>query len=318
LRFGFLIDRKEFNCSDFSIKTVPDYDEILNRFYESACVSNGWVYGPERKLNKSTNEKTKFKQRGPINCSSFYRMSATHEIMSSLTDEDHLRFLILGYGFLQGLYLTPEGYSYLGRVPYEPGKLNGLLLCGNDYISGMEKVNSFYESSKPEERNQMFASIHWFLIGQSYNFEWDRFDAQYKVLDGIYRLSGVKASFHAGRPVKLAKKYGIILPKWAELDSTGKKSELSKHRNELVHEARYGGHPIGYSYPSENYSLEFTSFNTKLIAAVLGIDMPYLKAEPENRCQWRWDIKTEQGASSGLPKASLILLMQKRATSGNR
>lgn len=291
LRFGFLIDKKEFKCSDFSIVTVPNYDEIVNCFYESACVSNGWVYGPEQELNKSTIEKKKIKQRGPINCSSFHRISATHEINSSNDGDDYQRFLILAYGFLQGLYLTPEGYSYLGRVPYEPGKLNGLLLHGNDYINGMEKIIIFYKSSTQELRNQMFASIHWFLIGQSYSFQWDRFDAQYKVLDGIYRISGVKAN-HANRPVELAKKYGIILPKWAELYSTGEKSELSKQRNELVHEAKYGGHPIGYSYPSENYSLEFTAFNTKLIIAALGIDAPYLKAEPTNRCQWGWDIKT--------------------------
>jgi hypothetical protein len=98
---------------------------------------------------------------------------------------------------------------------------------------------------------------------------------------------------HAKRPVELSSKYNIKLPEWAELDdSTGMKSQLSIHRNELVHEAKYGGRPIGYSYPLENYSLELTSFNTKLIAAVLGIDTPYLQADPDNRCQWRWDIKT--------------------------
>jgi hypothetical protein len=165
LKFGFLIDRNKFKCSDFSIETVADYDEILNSFYESVSVSNGWVYGPEKELDKNSNEKTKFKKRGPINCSSFYRMAATHEIKSNTDDEDYLRFLILGYGFLQGLYLTPEGYSYLGRVPYEPDKLNGLLLVGNDYVNGMERINSFYKSSNTEERNQMFASIHWFLVG---------------------------------------------------------------------------------------------------------------------------------------------------------
>lgn len=292
MKFGFLIDRKEFRCNDFSVETVTEYEEILESFYESIHVSNGWVYGPEEELNKTSNEKRNFKQRGPINCSSFYRMRATHEIKSNNNNEDYLRFLILVYGFLQGLYLTPEGYSYLGRVPYEPAKLNGLYLLGDDYVNGMETINNFYISSSTEKRNQMFASIHWFLVGQSYSFEWDRFDAQYKVLDGIYRLSGLTAPNHASRPVELAKKYGVILPHWASLDVSGKASELSKHRNELVHEARYGGHPIGYSYPTENYSLEFTSFNTKLIAGALGIETPYLQADPTNRCHWGWDIRT--------------------------
>ena len=293
MKFGFLIDRKEVKCSEFSIVAVDKFDEIMEPFYTFFRVSDGWIYGPEKELKKNSREKDKFKQPAPTICDSFYRMSATHEIKSSITDEDHLRFLVLGYGFLQGLYLTPEGYSYLGRVPYELGKLNSLLLIRDDYVNGIEIINEYYKSSSEEKRNQMFACIHWFSIGQSFEFEWDRFDAQYKVLDGIFRLSGITGvRHHATRPVELSEKYDIILPQWAELDSSGKKSQLSVQRNELVHEARYGGQPIGYSYPSENYSLEFTSFNTKLIAAALGIDTPYLRAEPTNRSRWGWDIKT--------------------------
>jgi hypothetical protein len=292
MKFGFLIDKEEFICGDFSIVTVDEFAEIMSSFYEYVQVSNGWIYGPEKELNKSYKEKEKFKQLGPLVRDSFYRMSATHEIKTNITNEEHLRFLILGYGFLQGLYLTPEGYSYIGRIPYELGKLNGLLLIKDDYVNGMEIINEYFKSSSEEDRNQMFACIHWFSIGQSFNFEWDKFDAQYKVLDGIYRLSGLANVPHAKRPVELASKFNIKLPKWAALDSTGKKSQLSIHRNELVHEAKYAGHPIGYSYPSQNYSLEFTSFNTKLIAAALGIDTPYLQADPNNRSQWGWDIKT--------------------------
>jgi hypothetical protein len=158
----------------------------------------------------------------------------------------------------------------------------------------MEKISRFYQKANQEDRKQAFAALHWFLVGQSYTFEWDQFEAQYKVLDGIYKLSKVNAKTHAGRPVELAKKYhdkGIILPKWAELDSEGKRA-LSILRNELVHEAKYGGHPIGYAYPTENYPLEFVSFNTKLICAVLGINTPYLKADPGDRQRWAWDIIT--------------------------
>jgi len=142
----------------------------------------------------------------------------------------------------------------------------------------------------------MFACIHWYLISQSYQFAWDKFDAQYKVMDGVWSLSGIaqedKRNYipHPERPVKLAEKYGLTLPSWAELDSN-KKSKLSKLRNALVHEAKYGGYPIGYSYPDENYSLEFRSFNTKLIAATLGINTPYLKEEPNFRIKGRWNIK---------------------------
>ncbi|WP_417437098.1 hypothetical protein [Idiomarina abyssalis] len=291
MKFGFLIDKKSFECSCFRVAPIPEFNSVMEEFYRSARVSNGWFYGPEQELKKTTNENRKFKERGPVNCSSFFRISPTHEIISNTCTEEHLRFLILGYGFLQGIYLTPEDYSYLGRTAYELGKLNGLRLSGDDYVNGMEAINQFYLLSDSEVRKQMFSSIHWHLIGQSYYFDWDRFDSQYKTLDGLYKISGIKAKFHAERPVELAKRYNLKLPSWAELDSTGRKSVLSIQRNELVHEAKYGGYPIGFSYPDENYSLELTSFNTKLIAAMLGIDTPYLAAEPDNRDYWGWDIK---------------------------
>lgn len=290
MKFGFLMDSKEFSCKSFSIKTVANYDQVIKLFYETTNVSQGWIYGPERELQKSIEETKKFKLRGPIVCDDFYRLEPTHEIISDIDDDQYLRFMVLGYGFLQGLYLTPEGYSCIGRVPYERGKLNGLILSGNDYVRGMEKISAFYLSASQRKREQMFASIHWFLAGQSYSLEWDIFDAQYKVLDGVFNMLEISADSHAARPLVMARKFGIKEPEWMKLTSK-KESKLSKERNTLSHQGQFGGSPIGYQYPEENYRLELVSFNTKLIAAAIGIDAPYISAEPDNRCYWGWDIR---------------------------
>ena len=290
MKFGFLLDHTTFECNGFRIAPVMEFESVLKDFYKTARVSKGWFYGPKIELPKSDNEKNKFEADTVVANASFFRMNPTHEIISTEDySDDHLKFLILSYGFLQGLYLTPEGYSYLDRTAYEPSKLNGVGLSGDDYVNGMESINRFYIDSNEEKRNQMFACIHWYLIGQSYQFDWERFDAQYKVLDGIYKLSGTKANSHADRPVKLAEKYNLELPLWAQL-ITKKESKLSKQRNDLFHEAKYDGHPIGYSYPEENYNLEFRSFNTKLIAAALGVNTAYLQAEPKNRLLGMWNI----------------------------
>lgn len=290
MKFGFLIDRRDVRCRDFSIQALPNFEGTLRHFYESTRVSDGWIYGPEVELKKNSNELQKFKQRGPINCSVSYRLPPTHEIQSSISDEEYLRFIIMGYGFLQGLYLSPEGYLYLWRSPYEPGKLHGLILCGNDYENGMEQINRFYQSANQNERKQAFAIMHWFLIGQSYISQWDKFDAQYKVLDGIFKLSNIGNCSHVQRPVLLAQKYRVRLPEWALPDDSSGKSALSILRNELVHEAKYGGHPIGYSHPTENYTVEFVSFNTRLICGALGINTPNLQKDPRTLDQFAWDI----------------------------
>lgn len=292
MNFGFLIDKKEILCQDFRISPLPDIDETLTQFYDGINVSKGWIYGPEVELNKNFMEQNKFKLRGPIKCDNFHGLKATHELIMSIPDNEHLRFLILAYGFLQGIYLIPEGNLYFNRTPYERGKLNGLLLSGDDYVNGMEQINHFYLNAKPKDRKQMFAILHWFLIGQSHEFPWEIFDSQYKVLDGIYKLSNIKAQTHALRPVKLAEEYGITIPSWAKLIKSKKVSTLSILRNELVHEAKYAGEPIGYAHPQDNYTLEFVAFNTKLICAVLGLKTPYLNMSPDSREFCRWDIAT--------------------------
>jgi len=296
MKFGFLIDKKSVQCDSLSIEPLPEFEDIKNCFYDKTKVSDGWVYGAEGELKKNSRELKNFKQRGPITCNiSPFRMGSTHQIQMANSDEEHLRFLIMGYGFLQGLFLLPEKYSYLWRIPYEPGKLNGLILCGNDRENGMEQINYFYQNANSKERKQAFAIMHWFLIGQSYTSQWDKFEAQYKVLDGVFALSKFPKNPkipHTQRPIKLATKYGIILPQWAELNFNSRKSsKLSILRNELIHEAKYNGEPIGYAHPPENYTLEFKAFNTKLICGVLGIDTPYLQTNPNTRDQFSWNIK---------------------------
>lgn len=292
MNFGFLIDKKEILCQDFRISPLPDINETLTTFYDGMNVSNGWIYGPEVELNKNLMEQKKFKLRGPIKCGNYHGLKSTHEIIMSTPDDEHLRFLILAYGFLQGIYLIPEGNLYFNRTAYERGKLNGLLLSGGDYVNGMEQINHFYLNANPKDRKQIFAILHWFLIGQSHEFSWEIFDSQYKVLDGIYKLSNVTARFHALRPVKLAEKYGITVPSWAVLRQSRNESTLSILRNELVHEAKYAGEPIGYAHPEDNYTLEFVAFNTKLICAILGLKTPYLNMSPDSREFCGWDIAT--------------------------
>lgn len=290
--FGFLIDKKEFTFDKFKISPLNNFDNIIREFYNCIQVSNGWLYGPEEKLKKTSLEKKDFNKKAPCRPSSYFYLPQTHQIESN-TDvpDDHLRFLIMGYGFLQGLYLVPKGFAYMERTAYKPGKLNGLLLGGQDYEKGMLNINEFYEHSNTGKRNRMLAVMHWFLIGQSYEFDWEIFDAQYKVLDGIYNISGVNANKHAQRPVALAQEYEVTLPSWAKLDQKGKTSKLSRLRNELIHEARYAGHPIGYTFTEENYVLELIAFNTKLIAGALGINTPYLKVSPERRAMFSWNIQ---------------------------
>jgi hypothetical protein len=293
VKFGFLIGAKTVNAAGILIEPLAEYPDILTEFYETARVSDGWVYGREFQRSKTAAEKERFKNSAPKATEPFFRLGSTHQVTSRDLDEDQLRFVILSYGFLNGLYLAPESYACLRKVPYREGKLTGVMLVGADYEIGLGKIRQFLSKHNKNGIDAMKAILHWFLVGQSYEFEWDRFDAQYKVLDGIFKLSGVPNTAHSRRPEELVKywsRHGILLPSWAKIDNTGK-SQLGRLRNALSHEAVYAEAPIGYAYPQENYDLEFVSLNVKLIAALFEIESPYLCSEPNDRSQWGWGIK---------------------------
>ena len=288
MEFSFLIDETEFTGKDFKVTKSQDYEKNIKFFHESYSVSNGWIYPHLEVLRQSAKEKQRSKQEEPTRQVLFYSLPVTHEISTSSQEPFYEKFLIMGYGFLQGLYLSPKGHHSIMKTAYERGKLHGLHLMKSDYVKGMNVIGDFYKTSNSEKRTHMFAIMHWFLLSQSYDYQWDVFDAQYKVLDGLYKINDVKAKSHTQRPVKLAEKYNLVLPKWAEIDSSTKKSVLSQHRNELVHEAKYAGEPIGYNYPKENYSLELVAFNTKLIAATLGLKSAYISIPSKDRNTHGW------------------------------
>ena len=290
MKFGFLTSSRRVEAEGILIAPLSEFSDIIREFCETARVSEGWVYGPQFEKPKSAEEKSRFMNKAPQITEPFFRLSSTHEITSKDLDDDRLKVVVLAYGFLNGLYLTPENYACLRKVPYEEGKLSRLVLVKGDHEIGVRKIRQFLLNCCKEKVAAMRAILHWFLVGQSYEFEWDRFDAQYKVLDGIFRLSGLADKGHAQRPIDLANHYSIILPDWAKIDD-GKRSKLSRIRNDLSHQAIYAGMPIGYAYPAENYDLELVSLNVKLIAALLQIDTPYLRAAPNDRSLWAWDMK---------------------------
>jgi len=289
MEFGFIKEKSRIMVENIEIKPMWDIDEKIDRLHRMAVVSNGWIYPPLETGVHNFSEKDKFKVQ-PQLPAKFFTIEPTHSITIHTHDDEKLKFLILAYGFLLGLYLSPAEYLCLHRIPHEVGKLTGVILIKDDAEKGIYAFSRCFDTLDNERRKLAFAIMHWFLIGQSYNYVWDRFDAQYKVLDSIYKFSGLSAENHASRPVILADHFGIKKPQWIELDKSGKSSPLSRIRNELVHEAKFAGRPIGYAYPEENFDFEFVRFNAKLIPAIFGLRSNFLQADPTDRNTRAWNF----------------------------
>jgi hypothetical protein len=283
MEFGFLLNRRRFVVDNVEIRPLWDIEESISWFYREARVCNGWIYPPLQNASQNHREKN-----NNIECeipSKWFLFEPTHTLTIHPYDQEKVKFLILCLGFLFGIYLAPAGYYCLGKVPYKEGQLTDVIPLKNDVEKGIAQASSFYDTNSSKRRG-MFAILHWFLAGQSYDFPWDKFESQYKVLDGLFRISGLTSRNHASRAVSLASQYGVELPDWARMN--GGKSKLSLLRNDLAHEAIYAGHPIGYAHPDENYDLEFRRFNTKLIAAILGLQTNYIHSSPHDRQLHGW------------------------------
>lgn len=254
-------------------------------------VANGYIYPPLYGPLQSHQEKQKFSSNPPKTINPFYTLDSTHTITLPSVNDEKSRFLILCYGFLHGVYLMPADYNHIKITPYEVGKLTGVLPPDiSESVKGMEAFNSFYDNSPDEQRKLLYSIINWFLLGQCYEYAWDRFTAQYFVLDAIFKFSGLNCS-HAQRPEELAKHYNLPLPTWAKYDAKTRSCKVSILRNELFHEAKYAGEPIGYKYPDENFDLEFVRFNLQLIISIIGLNSPILRKGVGSRGMDGWNFQ---------------------------
>lgn len=289
--FGFLIEKKQFQFGDYVIKPLPDIDDTLGEFFETAQVYNGWILPALEQKQQGYPENDQFRINSVMAAPKFYELKPTHSIILSSEDPPKAKFLVLAYSFLQGLYLCPYKNLYIKRVPYQPGKLTGITPSGQDCVIGMNAFVKYYDEADDHKRKLLFSILHWFLMGQCYEYEWDRFAAQYFVLDAIYKLSVSGNNRHAKRPEYLAKYYGIDVPDFAKYDSKNNSCRLSAMRNELFHEAKYAGEPIGYNYPKENFDMGFRRFNLKLIISIVDLKTQILRRSIYEPCLDLWDFE---------------------------
>lgn len=148
--------------------------------------------------------------------------------------------------------------------------------CSREFCEEcLERASIFwgghYKGNASEELRLMFGALSWFTFSQSYPHLFERSGAQYQVLDTCWNLhsliAGVKSkSPHGERASNLCSEYGIKPPDWL--------GSLVKLRNELTHEAKFSGKPLGFGANQE--ASEATDglirFNQRLLLALLGVE----------------------------------------------
>lgn len=277
--FGFLQESTRLAWRAGRIEPIGNHDEVVEQTLSSGLVFDGWFYPPLRPVASNTT--------APLRPVGFV-LPITHVMM--LTDDgwsnECANFFITLFGMLKGQRLQREGWQHFYKAPVER-KLNNFFAVDSEISKALDKATDFWQTHRDvETRKLAFGALHWHLFAQLYEHEFESFNAQYMALDACHRLATATwnnfkpASTHAERAQDICMQLGVPVPTWAICPSGQKKCELSERRNALVHEAMYGGQPVGFTHPSDQGAMEreLPGLVARILLRLLGIDNEYTRS----------------------------------------
>jgi hypothetical protein len=281
-RFGWLPDAARYDTPRMSIAPETEFDPARAGMSIRGS-ENGWLYAPSS-------------DRDPSGSFQRFELPPTHILtISGTSDDETHNFIITFFGWLHGLRLVPKGWGHFYRVAIKRGALVDFVCSGKNVPRLLELAERFWIDHQTDgAAKTLFGALHWYLFCQSYYHAFERFLAQYMVLDTLHethRLTcGRRSTTHAARVKFLSGELGLELPAWGRV--IGKDCELSKIRNELVHESKFAGEPIGFAVTSRetNILLGLQAFNGRLIAAIVGAHGAYSRSSSETQQVHGFDL----------------------------
>lgn len=295
MEFGFLNEQTTYSSKYFNIEPLPDIQTRVQKINAAFYIENGWLYPPYERNGDGV----------PAKPWVWYDIFSSHTIkikpiIKSFPKEFPL-FSVLFFGFLKGMQLAPAGHGKFYKTPFEIGKLTGFIVFDEDICKIMDMAAEFYlKYYKRGISKRYYAAMFWFLYGQSYTHSFEKFDAQYRVVDSIFKIyvklfciskSKENEINHAGRIPFLCDAFKIPTPVWGK--KVGKSSIVSRLRNNLVHNAIFEGEPIGYRLPKENYGFDFPRLNEKLLLSIIGV-WPKVFSEQLSRNLYRVKLRDSE------------------------
>jgi hypothetical protein len=296
INFGYWPREWTLDASKIHVEPLPDFKGMVDAIKTSNRVVSRWFYPPLTSAYAPGLD--------PEDCPSIraqsFEIRPTHMMrVENETDERGFAEVVIAVlGLLEGIRLIPEGWCHFYRTAIEPHTLSDLV-CGKTDIEKVLRVTeTFWQVNQaPKVRRGLFGAIHWYLFSQSYEHDFEKFAAQYIVLDSCFKIHtyihgeppGERS--HSRRASFLARKYAIPEPSWAILQSD-KACELSRLRNEFFHEGRYGEHPIGFGHPTiaPPITLQLKAFNARLILGIIGVDCGYVRSRVDTRQKHALDL----------------------------
>lgn len=283
--FGFLADTTSIAWDGGAslIEPLATHAEVVADMQQDKCVFDGWCYPPLSSVKSGVDV--------PLIPMGF-ALPATHQLhltASTATDEE-ANFMIALFGMLKGQRLQRPEWQHFYKAPIDR-KLNDFSASNTQISKALDIASTFWrQNTAPEVRRLAFGAIHWHLFAQLYEHQFERFNAQYMALDACHKLAqtmGLKdypskknPPPHAKRASKLCDCTGVPKPIWVDPAAGQTVCALALRRNDLIHEAMYGGQPVGFAHPAEhtNMDRDLTRLVARIFLRLLGIDNEYTQS----------------------------------------
>lgn len=286
VRFGYLQEHAVVNWHEGTIYPLDNIASIIEQVQADANAYGGWFYPRTTPVLPNSSETTK----APPLASKGFGLPATHRLSfkkHGWTDEG-ANFVIALFGMMKGRRLQREEWQHFYKAPIDR-KLCDFYATDQEIEHALDKASAFWLAHTNSDIQKLaFGALHWHLFAQLYQHDFERFNAQYMALDACYKLAAdtwtglPKKSTHAERASILCTLTGVPIPAWANVSSVRKKKfcDLSEQRNALIHEAMYGGQPVGFSHPTNNSAmeLELTGLVARIFLRLIGIDNGYTRS----------------------------------------
>jgi len=290
--FGFWIFSPSLTFFGGELEPLNEYAERIRDVEASDRCADGWCYPPLVEVESVVSN------RNVVVPVERFELPSTHRIAATEPwgDDEYLDFAIALAGMLCGMRLVREGWGHFHEIPIgSTGVLADLHVRPFEIAEVLDAGSRWWSTASTIERRRMFGAIHWLCFSVSYDYEFDAFAARYTVIDTLWSIhesrTAVVGRAHAERPSILAAAYGLELPPWGVVTSSGRRKTcpLAELRNELIHEARFSGEPIGFAVPTEyepSLSHQLSSFAMRLILSMLNVDAGFVGSSMSGMTRW--------------------------------
>lgn len=284
-QFGFLPITDTITISCGEIAPIPEFETIVTAIAKITH-PDGNVYPPVsyRATQKSNGSKlrkiSKTKRPGH-----FQRLPPTHTLKldQAFLDEKAARYGLAGFiihflGFLYGY--RSQFYNW-----WMDKRIKVVSDC--DHTSPHPKQASFYlekaiqawSSWLPRQQCVAINILYLHTRTSVYESDWERFQAEYQVIDAIFSLAKTTKKLnkkrvpHAEQIISLCHLYEIP-------NDLTKIAEIVKLRNDLLHEALWDGGIPGEAGSEASFRASYWLHNLskRIMLAALGMDNDYIRS----------------------------------------